>query len=181
MRLGQRSKKAIAAAAAAGLLFGTAGCTVDGTPVRVGGAPDTGAVDTDQFEGLLTECSILPTSVIAETVGGSVADPVFFGAICRWVVAGAGITDVTLAWYEWGDLNLEKQTAKRLGFETENVQIKSMAAFTQRDPKRSGVCGVTAKSPGRGILTWWVEPQAGGQDACTSATKLMELVLDAAG
>lgn len=173
-------RKGVAALAVAGLLFGAAGCKVDGTPYRSGASPDTGAVDLNQFEGALTECDILAPSVIAETVGGGQALGSFNGAICRWVVLGSRLTDVTLAWFEWGDLNVEKSNAKRMGFETENLQVKSMAGFLQRDPEKPQFCGVTAKSPGRGVLTWWVEPVSGGS-GCESAIALMELVLDSAG
>ncbi|MFT3716917.1 MAG: DUF3558 domain-containing protein [Gordonia sp. (in: high G+C Gram-positive bacteria)] len=141
----------------------------------------TGDVDTSKFDGLLRECEVLTPSEIATAVGGQAADQVFHGAICRWVVQGAGAIDVTLDWFEWGDFNLEKDTAKRLGYETENVQIKSSAAFTARDPKRPEMCGVTAKSPSRGILSWWVEPHGSPSgDPCAGPTKLMEMVMDAA-
>lgn len=182
----RKSLRGLTVAAAMVLLAGTGACsmTVDGHPQRVGGdgARDAGRVDTSRIEGLLTECQILQPMEIAQAVGGGYAERSFVGAICRWVVSGAGVTDVTLAWFEWGDFNLEKQTAQRLGFTTENIQIKSIAAFTARDPQRPAACGVTAKSPGRGVLTWWVEPQtapAGG--ACDGAIKLMEMVLSTAG
>lgn len=179
-----RLGRGLAGAAGALLLLGAGtACTVevDGQAQRVGAeGGQSGNVDTSQFEGLLTECQILAAPDIAETVGGSVAERGFNGAICRWVVLGGVTTDVTLAWYEWGDFNLEKQTAQRLGFVTENIQVSSLAGFTQRDPARPQVCGATAKSPGRGTLTWWVEPHASSGDACATAIKLMELVLSRA-
>ncbi|MCK0438502.1 DUF3558 domain-containing protein [Gordonia alkaliphila] len=178
-----RLRRAVAVTTAFVVLGTTAACTtvVDGDAQRVGAeAAQKGQVDTSDFEGLLTECQILPAADIAEAVGGGSAERGFNGAICRWVVVGGGVTDVTLAWYEWGDFNLEKQTAQRLGFTTENIQVNSLAGFTQRDPTRPQVCGVTAKSPGRGTLTWWVEPHAAGPDACASAIALMELVLNRA-
>ncbi|MFT4085805.1 MAG: DUF3558 domain-containing protein [Gordonia sp. (in: high G+C Gram-positive bacteria)] len=175
----RRSAVALAAVLALGAL---GGCTIDGTPQRVGAGDgtDKGAVDTDRYEGLLTECNILPIADIGKVVGASPVGGTFVGAICRWVFAGP--VDVTLAWYEWGDFNVEKQTAHRLGFETENMQIQAQAAFTQRDPKRPEICGATAKSPGRGILTWWVEPHGGpSSNPCAAPIKLMELVIQAAG
>ncbi|GAA3951849.1 DUF3558 domain-containing protein [Gordonia caeni] len=178
-------RRAAAAAAAVAVLLGATACTMttDGTAKRVGAeGGQTGNVDTSQFEGLLTECQILTERQIAEAVGGTFADRAFNGAICRWVVGGGTIIDVTLAWYEWGDFNLEKRTAQRLGFTTENIQVHSLAAFTQRDPARPGVCGVTGKSPGRGTITWWVEPHSAPPgDPCQGAIKLMEMVLDRAG
>ncbi|GED99773.1 hypothetical protein nbrc107696_02200 [Gordonia spumicola] len=174
-------RKAITLAAfALAVVLGVASCTVDGTPVRQGRdvGTDTGHVDTDKFEKLLAECEILPATQIAKAVGGSIASPGFFGANCRWVVTTPAVVDVTFNWFEWGDFNHEKDTAKRLGFTTDNIQVQSSAAFTARDPKRPAVCGVTAKAPMGGIYTWWVEPStASAGDACAAPIKLMELIL----
>ncbi|EGD54323.1 DUF3558 domain-containing protein [Gordonia neofelifaecis] len=159
-----------------------AACTVDGEAVREGRAvgTDKGHVDTDQFDKLLAECEVLPSSTIAKAVGGTTAESNFFGANCRWIVQPQQI-DVTFNWFEWGDYNLEKETAQNLGFTTENISVQSQAAFTQRDPKRPQVCGVTAKSPAGGIFTWWVEPEAAQPgDPCAGPIKLMELILTGA-
>ncbi|GAC56532.1 hypothetical protein GOHSU_08_00600 [Gordonia hirsuta DSM 44140 = NBRC 16056] len=178
-----RWRTAAVAVAAVGVLGAGTACGGSSSDERSG--PPTGAqrgdVDTSQFEGLLTECHILPDQTIADTVGGTSAFGTFSGAICRWVVTGGVTTDVTLNWFEWGNITLEKQAAQEMGFQTENIQVHSMAAFTARDPSRPQVCGVTARSPGRGILTWWVEPQSGGGgDPCAAPTALMELVIDRA-
>ncbi len=180
------SRRSLVAAAATAALFGVTGCGGDSSSsgdadVAYQTGVVQGDVDTSRFEGLLTECEILPPAQIAETVGGQSAQGSFVGALCRWVVTGAQTVDVTLNWWEWGNINLEKQTAQNLGFATENIQVHSMAAFTSRDPARPDMCGVTAKSPGRGILTWWVEPhgRANGEP-CEAPTKLMEMVLDRA-
>ncbi|MFW0783888.1 DUF3558 domain-containing protein [Gordonia sp. CPCC 206044] len=155
--------------------------TVDGQAVSVGAADNEqeGHVDTDQFDKLLLECEVLSSAQIAEVVGGTVARGTFNGAICRWLVEGSTLTNVTFNWFEWGNPNVEKDTAKRLGYETENVKIASQAAFTQRDPKRPAVCGVTARAPSRGVYTWWVEPASNAVpgDPCAAPTKLMELLL----
>lgn len=176
--------RALAIASSGSAILGLAGCTttVDGHATRVGGGDaDKGAVDTNDFEGLLTECEIVSPKQMSEALGGGTVSRSFNGAICRWVVGGATITDLTLAWYEWGDFNLEKQTAQRLGFTTDNIQVNSVAAFTATDPKRPEVCGVTAKSPGRGTITWWTEPHgAVTGDPCQGAIKLMELVISRA-
>ncbi|ALG85782.1 DUF3558 domain-containing protein [Gordonia phthalatica] len=159
-----------------------ASCTVDGQAVREGRAvgSDTGHVDTSKFDKLLAECEVLPASTIARTVGGTTAAPNFFGANCRWTIQ-PGTIDVTFNWFEWGDYNLEKETAKHLGFTTENIQVRSQSGFTQRDPKRPAVCGVTAKSQSGGIFTWWVERESAPQgDACAAPIKLMELILSGA-
>lgn len=178
------SLRALAAATSCVAMLAVAGCssTVDGHPTRVdGGGGQEGAVDTSKFEGLLTECQIVTPKQLADAVGGTSVDGTFNGAICRWVVRGTSIIDVTLAWYEWGDFNLEKQTTQRMGFTTENIQVNGVAAFTATDPKRPSVCGVTAKSPGRGTITWWVEPEgAVTGDPCQGPTKLMELVISRA-
>nr|WP_132993334.1 DUF3558 domain-containing protein [Gordonia zhaorongruii] len=162
---------------------GLAACSVDGTAVREGrsAGTDTGHVDTDRFEKLLAECDVLPAAKIGEAVGGGIADPEFFGANCRWAVATPGVVHVMFNWFEWGSYNHEKDTAKRLGFTTENVKVRSQAGFTARDPKRPGVCGVTAKAPGGGIYTWWVEPrQPPAGDACAAPIRLMEMILTGA-
>lgn len=173
----RRTRKAIAAGALALAAAVTlVGCSVDGTAVREGGV-DTGHVDTDKFNNLLSECEVLPAPTIAKAVGGTSASSNFFGANCRWIVAPQ-VTDVTFNWFEWGDYNLEKETAQNMGFTTENISIRSQAAFTQRDPKRPGVCGVTSKATAGGIFTWWVEPEsAQAGDPCAAPIKLMELIL----
>ncbi len=155
--------------------------TVDGTAVAVGAADNQqeGHVDTDQFDNLLLECQVLAAPKIAEVVGGTTARGTFNGAICRWIVEGAVLANVTFNWFEWGNPTVEKDTAKQLGYETENIKIAGQTAFTQRDPKRPAVCGVTARAPSRGVYTWWVEPSgsAAPADPCAAPTKLMELLL----
>ncbi|WOC11633.1 DUF3558 domain-containing protein [Gordonia sp. MP11Mi] len=182
--IGNRVRRVAAASAVAvAAVVGIGACSVDGSPVREGRdvGTDTGHVDTDRFEKLLAECEILPSSQIADAVGGAVADPSFFGANCRWTVLGTNTAEVMFNWFEWGSYNHEKDTAKRLGFTTENIEVRSQAAFTARDPKRPNVCGVTAKAPGGGIYTWWVEPSGTPTgDACAGPTKLMELILTGA-
>ncbi|MEO9327879.1 DUF3558 domain-containing protein [Gordonia aurantiaca] len=161
-----------------------AGCarTVDGEALPVGGAAQSGTsdIDTDQFDRLLLECEVLPDETIARVVaGGGFAEPSFSGAICRWLVAGAtDVVSVTFNWFEWGSVNVEKETAKKLGFTTENIKVASQSAFTQRSPDRPGVCGVTARAPSRGIFTWFVEPRSTPPgDPCEAPIKLMELLL----
>lgn len=169
----------VVAVSAAGLL---AACETDGQPVREGRSvgTDTGHVDTSQFDKLLAECEVLPAAVIAQAVGGTTARPNFYGANCRWIVMPQS-TDVTFNWFEWGDYNLERETAQRLGFVTENIQVRSQSGFTQRDPARPQVCGVTAKAQAGGIFTWWVEPAGAPEgDACAAPIKLMELILSGA-
>lgn len=161
----------------------SAGCTraVDGDATSIGGGDGTsdGNVDTDRFDGLMYECEMLTPEAIGKAVGGSIAEPGFFGAICRWVVIGPVITDVTFNWFEWGDIEVEKSTAKELGYTTENIKVASVTAFTQRNPARPAACGVTARSPDRGVYTWWVEPRSSTPigDPCAAPTKLMELLL----
>lgn len=164
------------------LVFTGCSRSVDGTAVPLGGGSgtDPGSVDTDKYDGLTLECTrLLSLDQIATTVGGTTAESTFNGAICRWVVTGVVVTGVTFNWFETGTVSVEKETAKKLGYETENVRIASTAAFTQRDPRRPAACGVTANSPARGVYTWWVEPRttAAAADPCAAPTKLMELVL----
>ncbi|MFT3661223.1 MAG: DUF3558 domain-containing protein [Gordonia sp. (in: high G+C Gram-positive bacteria)] len=174
-------RTALAGLLAVTLLVSSCSRDVEGDGGRPDQTAQSGEVDTSQFEGLLTECEIVSKTQLAEALGGSGVRQGFLGAICRWIVSGGVTTDVTLAWYEWGDFNLEKQIAKKHGYETENQQVNSVAAFIARDPARPGVCGVTAKSPGRGTLTWWTEPHgAPPGDPCEGAIKLMELVISRA-
>lgn len=167
--------------AAVALAATLAGCSVGGTAVPVGsggGGNQQGNVNTDQFDKLTLECQMVPALQIAKIVGGDSAQGTFNGAICRWIVGGAVSANVTFNWFEWGSLTAEKDTAKKLGYTTENVKVASQAAFTQRDPKRPAVCGVTTRAPSGGVYTWWVEPRgATASDPCTAPTKLMELLL----
>ena len=164
------------------LVGALSGCTVDGQAVssEQANADQPGNVDTDRFDKLTLECQVLSTAQIAKAVGGTSARGTFNGAICRWIVDGPVAANVTFNWFEWGDFNVEKDTAKRLGYTTETVRIVSQAAFTQRDPKRPGVCGVTSRAPTRGVYTFWVEPIGGAAaaDPCAAPTKLMELLLN---
>lgn len=157
------------------------GCQVDGHPYAVGAADDQqpGSVDTDQFDKLLLECQILSPAQIAQAVGGTSARSTFNGAICRWIVEGEMVAGVTFNWFEWGSMTVEKNTAQKLGYETENIKVASQAAFTQRDPKRPAMCGVTARAPSRGVYTWWVEPRTSAvpADPCAAPIKLMTLLL----
>ena len=168
-------------AAVALLVAALSGCTVDGQAVssEQANSEQSGNVDTDQFDKLTLECQVLSTAQTAKAVGGTAARGTFNGAICRWIVDGAVAANVTFNWFEWGDFNVEKDTAKRLGYTTENVRIVSQAAFTQRDPARPAVCGVTSRAPTRGVYTFWVEPIGGAAaDPCAAPTKLMELLLN---
>ncbi|GAA2065133.1 DUF3558 domain-containing protein [Williamsia deligens] len=180
-------RAAAALVAVLSVMLLVAGCTrsVDGEARPLGGGTaqgdgsDKGSVDTDQFDKLLLECTLLSPEQIATAVGGTAAESTFNGAICRWVVSGGTPLGVTFTWFESGTMSVEKQTVTRMGYATDNIRVSGTTAFTSRDPQRPGVCGVTAKSPDRGIYTWWVEPR-GGQaagDPCAAPTKLMELVL----
>ncbi len=160
-------------------LLGLSACTVDGTAHPIGdNAGQPGAVNTDRFDKLLLECDILSTTQIAKAVGGSFASGNFNGAICRWTVSGTTSAAVTFNWFEWGTMAVEQRTAKQLGYTTENIRIAdTYTAFTQRDPKRPTMCGVTSKAPSRGVYTWWVESRVTVGDPCAAPIKLMTLVL----
>jgi hypothetical protein len=182
----RRRRTAVVIVLAALIVGLLASCTrsVDGQALSVeearSSAQQSGNADTDQFDQLTLECQVLSTDQVAKAVGGSAAQAIFFGANCRWFVAGAVTAYVTFNWFEWGNLNVEKDTDKQLGYTTENIKIASQTAFTARDPKRPAVCGVTTKAPSRGIYTFWVEPVGSGafDDPCTAPTKLMELLLN---
>lgn len=160
-------------------LLGGCARSIDGEPVPLGHQSDNGgsSVDTGEYTGTDQECERLPGRTIAEVVGGGGAQAGFFGANCRWIVNTSPPTGVTLNWFEWGELSVEKDAAQAQGYETENIRIASQTAFTMRDPDRPSVCGVTSNAP-EGIFTWFVEPQgAANGDACDAPIKLMELIL----
>ncbi|MFT3900935.1 MAG: DUF3558 domain-containing protein [Gordonia sp. (in: high G+C Gram-positive bacteria)] len=170
-------RRAALLAAAVATTIGVAGCTTNGTAYPEGKVKKPGQVNTDKFDKLTLECSLLNPMQIGKAVGGAVASPGFNGAICRWTLFGAPPTTVTFNWFEWGTVSAEQKTAKKMGYQTENVKINGITAFKQTKSDRN-ICGVTAKAPSRGIYTWFVETPGGrGGDPCDGATKLMELVL----
>jgi Protein of unknown function (DUF3558) len=160
-----------------------AGCTraVDGDATAIGGGSGTadGNVNTDDYKRLMYECEMVAPQSIATAAGGTLAEPGFYGAICRWTVNGPVVTEVTFNWFEFGDIEVEKSTAKKLGYTTENVKVASVTAFTAVNPARPAACGITARAPGGGIYTWFVEPRSATPigDPCAAPTKLMELLL----
>lgn len=158
-------------------IVGLSGCSIPGR-TQPKGAPDSqepGHVNTDQFDKLTLECQILSPQQIGKAMGGYAPSPGFNGAICRWTLPGP--TTVTFNWFEWGNVAAEQRTAKKMGYETENIKINGSSAVQQTKPGRS-ICGVTAKAPSRGVYTWFVEsPGQTPVDPCTGAKKLMEMVL----
>ncbi|MFT4201056.1 DUF3558 domain-containing protein [Gordonia sp. (in: high G+C Gram-positive bacteria)] len=172
----KRFRRAAAVVALAATV-GIAGCTTDGTPHPEGQVKKKGQVNTDKFDKLTLECQILNPMQIGKAIGGAVPSPGFNGAICRWTVLGPRITTVTFNWFEWGTVSAEQRTAKKMGYETENIKINGISAVQQTKSGRN-ICGVTAKAPSRGIYTWFVEsPGPAAADPCDGAKKLMELVL----
>ncbi|WP_018178665.1 DUF3558 domain-containing protein [Jongsikchunia kroppenstedtii] len=138
---------------------------------------DGGDVRTGDYPQLQVECDRLNKDKLAEAVGGGYAENTFSGAICRWVVASpGGNVYVTFNWFETDNMPTEKRIAQRLGYTTENVKINEYGAFTQQNPKRGNMCGVTANAPTGGIYTWFVEGPSSA-DPCAAPTKLMELLL----
>ncbi|GAB09062.1 hypothetical protein GOARA_027_00250 [Gordonia araii NBRC 100433] len=173
----KRVRRGVLIVAALVSTLGMVGCTTPGDPQPQGAGPQPGQINTDRFDKLTLECQILEPMQIGKAVGGAVGSPGFNGAICRWTVFGPSMMTVTFNWFEWGSVTVEQRTAKKMGYETENIKINGRSAFTQRKGGRN-VCGVTAKAPSRGIYTWFVEslgPPSG--DPCDGAKKLMELVL----
>ncbi|GAB20803.1 hypothetical protein GOEFS_132_00340 [Gordonia effusa NBRC 100432] len=133
-------------------------------------------VDTDKFERLSLECQLLTITEIAKAVGASIKDNEFSGPICRWEASGD--VWVSFHWFEWNTIRREKSVAASLGYATEIIKIGSATGFTQTKADRPGTCGVTAKSPGRGIYTWFVNRPAAVEDPCAAPKKLMELSLE---
>jgi Protein of unknown function (DUF3558) len=156
-----------------------AGCatTVPGTPKAASfdGGSDSGLRD------LLTECDAVADDQIAATVGGDAISRSFFGAICRWDVAGPnGIVKVSFNWFENGSLDVERQANEKMMYTIEDITVQGRKAFRSRPPGDPASCGVTAGSPESGIVGWWVQylPASGAPDPCEAATKLMDLTIN---
>ncbi|MGA9871832.1 MAG: DUF3558 domain-containing protein [Rhodococcus sp. (in: high G+C Gram-positive bacteria)] len=157
----------------------SAGCstTVEGTPTA---ATFDAGTDTE-FTNLLTECDAVTDDQIAETVGGDAIERGFFGAICRWDVAGPnGIVKVTFNWFENGSLDAEREANEKSMYTVEDTTVQGRKAIRSRIPDDPASCGVAAGSPDAGVVGWWVQylPGSGAPDPCAAATTLMDLTLD---
>ncbi|SNT51615.1 DUF3558 domain-containing protein [Rhodococcoides kyotonense] len=158
-----------------------AGCstTVQGTPTA---ATFDGSGDQN-FRNLLTECDAVADDTIADTVGGDAIARGFFGAICRWDVAGPnGIVKVSFNWFENGSLDVEKETNQKLMYSVADVTVQGRKAIRSQPPNDPGSCGVSAGSPDSGVVGWWVQylPGSGHPDPCAAATTLMDLTINLA-
>lgn len=156
-----------------------AGCstTVDGTPK----AESFDSSTDSQFTDLLTECDAVSDDQIAATVGGDAIERGFFGAICRWDVAGPnGIVKVTFNWFENGSLDTERDANEKMMYAIEDTMVQGRKAIRLRPPNDPGSCGVTAGSPDSGVVGWWVQylPGSGFPDPCAAATTLMDLTIN---
>lgn len=171
-------RSAIPAAAVVGVLaLSGCGATVDGTPVPEG-ATAPGA--SSEYAALLTECDAVDSEHIAEAVGGGPIERGFFGAICRWTVAGpAGPVRVTFNWFETGALDVEREASQRLGYEVEDASVDGRRAVLSRQPQDPGSCGISTGSPVSGVIGWWVQYRgAGHPDPCEAAATLAKLTLN---
>ncbi|RVW01097.1 DUF3558 domain-containing protein [Rhodococcus xishaensis] len=172
------SSIATAAAATIGVLVLT-GCaaTVPGAP-RPEGAATPGT--SSRYAALLTECDAVDSDQIAHAVGGGAIDRGFFGAICRWSVAGpAGPVRVTFNWFETGSLAVERETSHRLGYAVEDVSVDGRRAVLSRQPQDPGTCGIASGAPDSGVIGWWVQYQAAEHpDPCEAAATLVKLTLE---
>ncbi|WP_072805600.1 DUF3558 domain-containing protein [Rhodococcoides yunnanense] len=156
-----------------------AGCStaVQGTPTA---ATFDGSGDPN-LRNLLTECDAVADDQIAETVGGDAIARGFFGAICRWDVAGPnGIVKVTFNWFENGSLDVERATNEKMMYSVEDVTVQGRKAIRSRPPNDPASCGVTAGSPDTGVVGWWVQylPGSGYPDPCAAASTLMDLTIN---
>jgi hypothetical protein len=164
--------------AAAGVVV-LAGCsaTVQGTPK----AESFDSSADSEFTNLLTECDAVADDRIAETVGGDAIARGFFGAICRWDVAGPnGIVKVTFDWFENGSLDAEREANEQMMYSVEDIVVQGRKAIRLQPPNDPDSCGVTAGSPDSGVVGWWVQylPGSPHPDACDAATTLMDLTIN---
>ena len=156
-----------------------AGCstTVPGTPK----AESFDSSADSEFTNLLTECDAVADDRIADTVGGDAIERGFFGAICRWDVAGPnGIVKVTFNWFENGSLDAERDASQQMMYTTSDITVQGRKAIRQQPPDDPASCGVTAGSPDSGVVGWWVQylPGSGHPDPCEAATTLMDLTIN---
>ncbi len=171
-------RRVLPAAAVAGVLvLSGCGATVDGTPVPQGA---TAPGSSSEYAALLTECDVVDPEQIADAVGGGGIERGFFGAICRWSVAGpAGPVRVTFDWFETGSLDVERETAQRLGYAVEDASVDGRRAVLARQPRDPGACGISTGSPVSGVVGWWVQYRdAGHPDPCEAAATLAKLTLN---
>ncbi|HPX36060.1 MAG TPA: DUF3558 domain-containing protein [Mycobacterium sp.] len=155
------------------------GCSkaVTGTAMKAGSGSSNNN-SAQKYPNLLKECDVLTTDVLAKAVG---ADPLdiqstFVGAVCRWQAANpAGLIDITRFWYEQGSLDNERKVAEFLQYKTESRAINGVASIVMHGNDPNGGCGVA--SDAQGVVGWWINPQAPGEDACGIAIKLMEMTL----
>ena len=159
----------------------TVGCSrsVSGMAQKEGaGDGGNGQDSAKTYPNLLKECDVLTSDVLAKTVG---ADPLdiqstFVGAVCRWQALNpGGLIDITRFWFERGSLDQETQVAQHLNYKIENKAIAGVKSIIMHPNDPNGSCGVA--SAAGGVVGWWVNPQVPGIDACTMASKLMELTL----
>ncbi|QCQ92241.1 DUF3558 domain-containing protein [Rhodococcus sp. SGAir0479] len=160
---------------AAALVLAGCGATVPGTPMPAGASGAGG-----DYVGLLTECEAVAAERIADAVGGGAIERGFFGAVCRWSVDGpAGPVRVTFDWFESGSLDVERETARRLGYAPEDVVVDGRRAVLVRQPHDPGSCGVAVGAPAGGVVGWWAQYRAPGHpDPCEAAVTLAKLTLD---
>src|SRR6201992_1956606 len=133
------------------------GCSrsVGGTAVKAGGPPRKNKFQ-QQYPNLLKECEVVPTDILAKTVG---ADPLdiqstFVGAICRWQAANpAGLIDITRFWFEQGSLSEERKVADFLKYKVENHPIAGIDSIVMRPDDPNGPCGIASDAAGVG--GWW--------------------------
>ena len=179
MRLMNRAL-ATSMAILAATTVGVAGCgrTVSGTAQKQGVGDSSGQDSAKTYPNLLKECDVLTNDVLAKTVG---ADPLdiqstFVGAVCRWQALNpGGLIDITRFWFEKGSLDQETAVAQHLKYKIDNKAIAGVKSIIMHPNDPNGSCGVA--SDAGGVVGWWVNPQVPGIDACTMATKLMELTL----
>lgn len=154
-----------------------------GCSTTVSGSPTAESFERtgSEFTDLLTECDAVTDETIAEIVGGDAIARGFFGAICRWDVAGPdGIVKVTFNWFENGSLDAEREANDRLGYTIEDITVQGSRALRIAQPDDPAACGVTAGSPDSGVVGWWVqyEPVSPTSNPCEAATALMERTID---
>src|ERR1700729_199903 len=177
-----RRRVLVGVAVLATALSVSTGCTrsVAGTAEKAGAGDDVPRNNNSeqQYPNLQKECEVLPTDVLAKTVGADPQDiqSTFVGAICRWQAANPnGLIDITRFWFEQGSLSEERKVADFLKYKVESRSIAGVQSIVMRPDDPNGACGVA--SDAAGVVGWWVNPQAPGIDACGQAIKLMELTL----
>jgi hypothetical protein len=167
-----RLRALVGIAVLVGLLSGC-GSNVSGDPTT----QPAGSANHPDYPKLMQECQLVPKDAINKIIDGTVGDPSFTGAICRWdATSSAGAIELTLNWFESGSLTNERTMNQKLGYQVTPIEIQGGAGLREQRPNDPDSCGVTVVAADAGVIGWWVQyaPGSGHSDPCRVAQQLAE-------